>query len=229
MTANALSGASDAERPVLVVDDHELVGASIVMALAARGTRARHCRLTNTQGILESAKRFGRPGVVLMDLDLGYGTAGTRIDEIELIRGFCAGGWRVVVLSAVTDRRRVAAAFAAGSEGFVAKAAPLESLLDTVSAAAAGRTVMSEAERASWVALHEKAAVASRHNEARLRRLTTREREILGLLAAGERAAVIADEACVALSTVRSQVRSILTKLEVNSQLEAAALLRDEH
>jgi DNA-binding NarL/FixJ family response regulator len=52
--------------------------------------------------------------------------------------------------------------------------------------------------------------------------------EILELLARGERAAVIAEAAAVSLSTVRSQIRSILTKLEVNSQLEAAALLRED-
>jgi DNA-binding NarL/FixJ family response regulator len=67
-----------------------------------------------------------------------------------------------------------------------------------------------------------------RRSWARLRRLTAREQEILHLLAHGERAAVIAEEASVSLSTVRSQIRSILTKLEVNSQLEAVALLRGE-
>lgn len=62
----------------------------------------------------------------------------------------------------------------------------------------------------------------------RLDRLTRREREILEPLARGERAAAIAQEAVVSLTTVRSHIRSILTKLEVNSHLEAAAMLRDD-
>ena len=228
MTASAFADGGYADRFVLVVDDHELVGASIVVALAARGTAARQCRLTSTKGILDAADRLGRRGVVLLDLDLGFDAAGTRIDEIELIRGFSSRGWRVLVLSAVTDRRRVAAAIVAGSAGFVAKAAPLDELLDTVTAAADGRPVLRRAERATWVALHEQQRARDKHKHVRLRRLTAREREILELLAQGERAAVIAEEACVSLSTVRSQIRSILTKLEVNSQLEAAALLRDD-
>ena len=130
MTASALADGRYADRFVLVVDDHELVGASIVLALTARGTAARQCRLTSTKGILDFAARLSRRGVVLLDLDLGFDAAGTRIDEIELVREFSTRGWRVLVLSAVTDRRRVAAAIAAGSVGFVAKAAPLDELLE---------------------------------------------------------------------------------------------------
>jgi two-component system nitrate/nitrite response regulator NarL len=228
MTASALADGRYADRFVLVVDDHELVGASIVLALTARGTAARQCRPTSTKGILDFAARLSRRGVMLLDLDLGFDAAGTRIDEIELIREFSTRGWRVLVLSAVTDRRRVAAAIAAGSVGFVAKAAPLDELLDTVTAAADGRPVLSRTERATWVTLHEQQKATDKHKQVKLRRLTARERKILELLAQGERATVIAEEACVSLSTVRSQIRSILTKLEVNSQLEAAALLRDD-
>lgn len=219
----------DAGAPVLVVDDHELVGASIAMTLENGGTPARRCHLTSTEGILDGADRLGRSGVALLDLDLGFGTAGTHIDEIALIRGFRSRGWRVLVLSASTDRRRLAGAVAAGAEGVIAKTAPIAELVDTVAAAAAGRPILTRAERASWIAFHKQAAATGKRVRARLRRLTVREREILELLAAGERAAAIAEAASVSLSTVRSQIRSILTKLEVNSQLEAAALLRDDH
>ncbi|MGH3845877.1 MAG: LuxR C-terminal-related transcriptional regulator, partial [Pseudonocardiaceae bacterium] len=43
----------------------------------------------------------------------------------------------------------------------------------------------------------------------------------------GHRAATIADKFVVSLTTVRSQIQSILSKLAVNSQLEAVALLRE--
>ena len=214
---------------VLVIDDHKLVGASLVVALAARGVQAHPCPITSTQGILESADRLGCRGVALLDLDLGYGMDGARIDEVALVRGLRARGWRVVAVSAATDPRRVAPAIAAGAMGFVAKAAGLDDLLDSVFTAAAGRPVLSPEERASWLALHDRMAGTRRRARARLSRLTAREREVLELLARGERAAVIAQEATVSLSTVRSQIRSILTKLEVNSQLEAVALLRDEY
>lgn len=212
---------------VLVVDDHELVGALIVLALVGRGLDAHRCPLTSVAGILAEAETLGR-GLVLLDLDLGLGTDGVPVDEIELVRGFCERGWRTLVVSAATDERAVAAAVAAGAIGFVAKAVPLENMLDTVSEAAAGHAVITPAERAYWLEIHRHAQAAARVRRARLRRLTVREREILDLLARGERAAVIAEEAVVSLTTVRSQIRSILTKLEVNSQLEAVAFIRDE-
>jgi DNA-binding NarL/FixJ family response regulator len=43
---------------------------------------------------------------------------------------------------------------------------------------------------------------------------------------AGRRPATIAQEFVVSVATVRSQIRSILAKLEVSSQLEVAALVR---
>ncbi len=174
---------------VLVVDDHELVGSSVVMALVARGCDASRCRVTSTEGILEMAERSGRCGVVLLDLDLGVGSSGVRVDEIALVRGFSARGWRVLVVSAATDERRGAAAGAAGAVGYVAKSAPLEDLVDTVSVAAVGGMVMPSAERAGWLALHQRESAAAHQVQVKLRRLTSRERQILELLARGERAA----------------------------------------
>jgi DNA-binding NarL/FixJ family response regulator len=56
--------------------------------------------------------------------------------------------------------------------------------------------------------------------------LTRREREILSDLMAGRRAAAIARHSYVSLNTVRTQIRSLLRKLGVHSQLEAVALAR---
>ena len=57
--------------------------------------------------------------------------------------------------------------------------------------------------------------------------LTAREREVLDGLVAGKRAAAIAEESVVSLATVRAQIRAILAKLGVSSQLEAVALVRE--
>ena len=56
--------------------------------------------------------------------------------------------------------------------------------------------------------------------------VTPRERDVLALIVDGRPAAEIARRAAVALPTVRAQVRSILQKLEVNSQMAAAAMAR---
>ena len=62
----------------------------------------------------------------------------------------------------------------------------------------------------------------------RLSRLSAREREVLELLAEGMRAAAIAEHFVVSMPTVRTQIRSILAKLDVSSQLEAVALFRQQ-
>jgi DNA-binding CsgD family transcriptional regulator len=56
--------------------------------------------------------------------------------------------------------------------------------------------------------------------------LTGREKVVLAELMNGNRAETIAANGCVSISTVRSQIKSILQKLGVNSQLAAVALAR---
>jgi DNA-binding NarL/FixJ family response regulator len=76
---------------------------------------------------------------------------------------------------------------------------------------------------AKYRAQQEKARVV----EQRLNRLTDRERAVLERLARGQRAQSISDEFRVSLATTRTQIRSVLHKLEVNGQLEAVALINE--
>lgn len=62
--------------------------------------------------------------------------------------------------------------------------------------------------------------------EQRWQQLTPREHEIVDCLIDGLRAAAIAEKFTVSVATVRTQIRSILAKLEVSSQLEVVALAR---
>jgi DNA-binding NarL/FixJ family response regulator len=87
--------------------------------------------------------------------------------------------------------------------------------------------VMAEEERQRLIRLHYAEVDRRRTRRAGLDQLTSRERQVLADLAAGKRAATIAEESVVSLATVRAQIRSILAKLGVSSQLEAVALLRE--
>ncbi len=58
----------------------------------------------------------------------------------------------------------------------------------------------------------------------RIRTLTPRETEVLGLLASGNASQDVANELFISLTTVRTHIQNILRKLEVHSQLEAVAL-----
>jgi len=211
---------------VVVIDDHELVSAAMVLALREAGLHATRCPVTDAAGVLAEVATTP-PRLILLDLDLGHDAEGRPVDGVKLIGGLRAQGCAVLVVSGTADRRRVAAAIAAGAQGWVSKSAPLPTLTAAAIDAVAGRPVMSEVERAEWLAYErehrEQAAALTR----RLERLTAREREVLDRLVEGRRAAAIAAEFVVSLTTVRSQIRSILLKLQVRSQLEAVALVRE--
>ena len=124
------------------------------------------------------------------------------------------------------DRPRIAAAVAAGALGWLAKTLPFNDIVGTVADAAAGRPVFDPGRRADLVAEHHAAQSARSDLDRRWNRLTPRERQVLDHLADGKRVADVAREFVVSPATVRTQVRSILAKLEVGSQLEAVALAR---
>jgi two-component system nitrate/nitrite response regulator NarL len=86
----------------------------------------------------------------------------------------------------------------------------------------AGQTVLRPSDRDALVAQAGRRADAV----AKIRRLSNREREVLVALVDGQSAETIAGNQFVALGTVRSHIRSILRKLEVNSQLAAVATAR---
>lgn len=202
--------------PILVIDDHAIVATSLVLALRAQGIAAKRCPVTSEAAIIAEAES-GERGLALLDMDLGLD-----VDGADLVLPLRAAGWQVLVVTGSSSRNRIAAAVVAGAIGWVSKAAPFEQLVQAAVAAAAGRSTLSEQERRELVELHR----GDRDRGRLLDRLTAREREVLDRLAAGHRAAKVAEEFVVSVATVRSQIRSILAKLEVGSQLEAVALAR---
>jgi DNA-binding NarL/FixJ family response regulator len=208
--------------PVLVVDDHELVGSTVVLALQDRGYEAHRCGTTSRADILATAAALP-PGLVLLDLELGSDSAGRPLDGVDLIGDLNSDGWRVLVVTGVVAQDRLAAAVTAGAAGVLLKTSALRRFLELVEQAADGRLLMPPAERRQWVELHRR----RRGEASRLAQLTTREREVLERLAAGARAGAIATADGVSITTVRTHIRAVLVKLGVSSQLEAAALLRN--
>jgi DNA-binding NarL/FixJ family response regulator len=216
-----------ADVSVLVLDNHELFSTVLMMALRARGLNAHRADLTRIEAVLRQAEQLPS-GLVLLDLNLGRDGLGRQVNGVHLVRALRARRWAVLVVSDHGDEDRVAAAIAAGAAGVVAKSTSLRNLLLMVLAASAGQPVMTEFERHAWLT-RDRGYRARQHERARrFERLSTREREVLALMAQGRRATAIAEHFVVSLTTVRTQIRAILVKLEVNSQLEAVALAADD-
>jgi DNA-binding NarL/FixJ family response regulator len=205
---------------VVVVEDHELLAQSLALALRGRGLDVMISSGLTADPVIDLV-RVHRPRLVLLDLDLGdHGPS------VPLIGRCVHEGARVLMLTAVTDRARLASCIEAGAVGVVAKAQPLDELVSAITDVIEQGTALTYAQRQQWLAeLREHRSAEAQRLEP-FERLTDRERQVLAALLDGWSADRIAEEWVVSITTVRSQIRSILLKLGVNSQLQAVAQAR---
>lgn len=216
-----MSRAGAEPQRVLVVDDHVLVGESIVNALRSRGFEAVATTATSSGAVLEIAADF-KPTVVLLDLKL----TGDH-DGIELVQPLRQAGARVLILSALTDRPVLAACVEAGADGLVPKTQSFDVFVDQVCAAAAGERVLGVTHEQALLEDLRRARDEEKSRLEPFEALTPRETELLALLMEGCNASAVAERWYVSVATVRSHIRSLLQKLDVHSQLEAVAKARE--
>jgi DNA-binding NarL/FixJ family response regulator len=206
---------------IAIVEDHALLAETVGLALGAEGLDVTVADLSDTAAALSSANA-GNDTVVLLDLELGPPIH----DGTKLVAPLTAAGASVIVVSGVGDRVRVAAALEAGAIGYVPKDTPFGDLLDTVLLASRGENVFDDNARHAMLADLRTHRAARQRVVAPFEQLTPRERAVLGELCAGNSVETIATEWVVSTATVRTQVRGVLTKLDVNSQLAAVAKAR---
>ena len=216
-------GGGSTAATIWIIDDHQLVASALAHSLQAAGHDAHVGPLRHGPELLATIGPT-EAGLVLLDLDLGCDRAGQRIDGGGLVSPLRASGWRVLVLTDNTAPARIGAALAAGAAGAIPKSASFPALLAALQAALAGRPVNPPPQQRDLIDHHERHQRDHHDLQESLASLTGRERQILTLLAAGQRAGTIAADSVVSVATVRAQIRGVLTKLAVNSQLEAVAL-----
>jgi DNA-binding NarL/FixJ family response regulator len=204
---------------VLVVEDHPLVATGLQLALQARDWQVATTSGPTADAVIDLAAEL-RPDCVLLDLHLGD-DVGTGIGLIAPLR---AAGARVVMLTAETDMFLLASCVEAGAEGWIGKDAFLDEIVRSVERVLAGFPLVGRAQRE--VLLDDLRLRRESLNRALspFERLTPRESAVLRALVDGRSADEIAERDFVALTTVRSQIRAILQKLGVRSQLAAVAL-----
>ena len=203
---------------VALVDDHRLLAQSLSLALHAAGYDP--VLVDPDQDVLAQILQW-QPAVVVLDLQLANGARGD-----DLIPALAAPGRAVVVLTAEVDQARWGACLLGGAVGVLPKTSLLEDVVTAVTHAAQGRPVISEAARTTWLRAYDHARRETERTVAPFRTLTPRDQEVLAALVDGHPAAAIADQAVVSEATVRSQIRAVLAKLGVGSQLQAVAQAR---
>jgi DNA-binding NarL/FixJ family response regulator len=122
---------------------------------------------------------------------------------------------KIVALSGYTDRQFVRAMTRAGAKGYVVKSASGRELVQALRAVASGKNYLSPEVTGAVMNLWEDAA--PRTGSSQPETLGRREREVLKLIAEGNRSATIAAQMGIAVATVDAHRRNILRKLNLHS------------
>jgi DNA-binding NarL/FixJ family response regulator len=207
---------------VLIIDDHALFAESLELALSLEGYDVRRLVLPEEGGSMATLRSLAlraNPRTVLLDLDLGrFG------DGANLVAPLARAHINVVVLTASEDPGRWGGCMRAGARKVLPKSGALQQALATVRRLHQGRPVVTREELESLLDAWAKERQVNDDLRRRLGLLTPRERQVLGELIQGRTVREISEKSVVSEATVRTQVKSILSKLEVSSQLAAVGM-----
>ncbi|GGO68393.1 LuxR C-terminal-related transcriptional regulator [Nocardioides deserti] len=162
-----------------------------------------------------------RPDVLVINADLGPTCSGA-----ALIAPMTRAGAAVVVLTDTLDEARAGECVLKGARVVLPKSESLAVVVSTIRRIVAGECVLDRAERRRLVEAYQRRESHEHGLRDRLERLSPQEAEVLRHLIAGRTTREVAQVRVVSEATVRTQVKAVLAKLEVSSQLAAVALAR---
>lgn len=153
-----------------------------------------------------------QPDVVLMDIHL---PGKTGIETIAILKPVCPQTLFMICTS-YEDTDSVFKALSVGATGYLTKTVQSSKLLDSITEVFNGGSPMSSHIARKVVSSFEK---AQEQKEAEL--LSEREKEVLQMLSKGLRYKEIADTMFLSTETIRTHIRNIYRKLQVNTRTEA--------
>ena len=192
----------------LIVDDHEVVREGLRLSLS----RSTNIRVVGEAADGESAVALAerrRPDVVIMDVRM------PGMDGLEATRLLSerVPDSSVLIFTAYSERSLLDRGLESGAKGYILKEAPHGTLLRAIEKISAGEGFVDPALMPTVLS-----------GRGRDEMLTSREREILQLLADGMSNADVAERLFISPETVKSHVRHILTKLEADTRTQAVAI-----
>lgn len=203
---------------VLIADDHPMVREGLLSMLNEEGIEVVGEAATGREAI-DLASQV-QPSVILMDVRM------PDLDGLEATRLLHERqpSLPVIIVTTFENPAYMAKAVAVGAAGYILKGASRDQLLYAVRAAAEGgmlwdRNLM---QQVVLKTAQDLPAVLSSQDEQLVEPLTTREREILTLIAQGMNNREISETLSVTVSTVKTHIEHILSKLQASDRVQAA-------
>jgi DNA-binding NarL/FixJ family response regulator len=202
---------------VLVADDQSMVRAGFRMLLADEDDIEVVAEASNGLEAVDKAGRY-KPSVILMDIRM------PELDGLSATERILAAddGARVLILTTFDHDEYVYEALRIGASGFVLKDDPPEQLIGAIRTIAEGDALLSPSITKRVIEQFGRIPRAEPPSE--LAELTTREQEILRLIAQGLSNAEIANELVISETTVKTHVTHILQKLNLRDRVQAVVL-----
>jgi two-component system, NarL family, response regulator LiaR len=196
---------------VIFVDDHEMVRIGVSSYLSAQPDIEVVGEADDGKKGVELALEL-RPDIILMDLVM------KEMDGIEATRQIIEQ-WpeaKVIIVTSFLDDEKVYPALEAGATSYMLKTSKAGEIANAVRATYHGQSVLEPEVTGKMMVKMRQKNTHLPHED-----LTSREIEILLLMAEGKANQDIADELFIALKTVKTHVSNILSKLNVQDRTQA--------
>ncbi|MDQ3285524.1 MAG: response regulator transcription factor [Actinomycetota bacterium] len=209
------------ESRIMLVDDHTSFRQPLAFMLEREPDLtvvAQAGSLAEAREVLREAHEVGpEVDVAIVDLELpdGFGTEFVA----EILED--SPNAQVMVLSAFSDKGTLALAVEAGAAGVLHKSSRIDEITDAIRRLRSGEQLLSQREVIEAVRYVSRTRSEARETQLMVAKLTPRERDVLQALAEGLSDKEIAERLYVGIGTVRSHTTSLLSKLEVQSRLQA--------
>jgi DNA-binding NarL/FixJ family response regulator len=203
---------------VVLADDHPVVRAGLTALLSSLpGIEVVAVATTGREAVREVVTT--KPDVAVLDLQM------PDLDGFAATREICRVAPQVAVLALTMfeDDDSVFAAMRAGARGYLVKGAEQEEIARAIRAVAAGEAIFGPGVASRVLGFFAAPPVMAEP----FPELTSREREILDLLAGGLPNATIGQRLGLASKTVANNVSAIFTKLQVADRAQAIVRARD--
>jgi len=195
---------------VLLVDDHTVVRQGLRALLESEGDLRVVGEAENGRQAVRLAKKF-LPDVVLMDLAMPV------LNGIEATRQISKNipSTKVLGLTSYGDDEYVTQLMQAGASGFLIKQTAADDLLKAIRQVKEGKTYFSPSV-ANRLREQKGAFLADRHHANKASELTSRESEVLQLVAEGFANKQVAAELSISVKTVEKHRQQVMNKLNIH-------------